>query len=159
MKRKSPSVENAKQGSSRKHRAAARNGNGNGNGHTENAHDAKVFADQPAIETLLGNAGGRRRSSELDKTKLLGALAALKKGDFSTRLPIDLDGVEGKIADTFNDVVELNQRMAEELERLSRVVGKEGKIAQRGRHWRSGRSVEAFGQVREQLDQRPGASD
>ena len=35
------------------------------------------------------------------------------------------------MADTFNDVVELNERMARELERLSRVVGKEGKIAQR----------------------------
>ncbi len=39
--------------------------------------------------------------------------------------------MDGKIADAFNEVVELNQRMAEELERLSRVVGKEGKISQR----------------------------
>ena len=37
----------------------------------------------------------------------------------------------GKIADTLNDVIEQNERMARELERLSRVVGKEGKIAQR----------------------------
>src|SRR4029079_5854357 len=54
-----------------------------------------------------------------------------KKGDFTARLPIDLDGIEGKIADSFNQVVDLNQRMAQELERLSRVVGKEGKITQR----------------------------
>ena len=39
--------------------------------------------------------------------------------------------MDGKIADVFNEVVELNRRMAEELERLSRVVGKEGKISQR----------------------------
>ena len=37
----------------------------------------------------------------------------------------------GKIADAFNDVVERNERMATELERLSRVVGKEGKISER----------------------------
>jgi HAMP domain-containing protein/CheY-like chemotaxis protein/signal transduction histidine kinase len=37
----------------------------------------------------------------------------------------------GKIADTFNDVIELNEKMAKELERVSRVVGKEGKITQR----------------------------
>ena len=37
----------------------------------------------------------------------------------------------GKVADTFNEVIELNERMADELERISRVVGKEGKINQR----------------------------
>ena len=37
----------------------------------------------------------------------------------------------GKVADTFNEVIELNERMANELERISRVVGKEGKIDQR----------------------------
>src|SRR5205814_830116 len=36
-----------------------------------------------------------------------------------------------KVADAFNDVIELNQRMSQELDRLSRVVGKEGKISQR----------------------------
>ena len=35
------------------------------------------------------------------------------------------------MADTFNEVIELNERMANELERISRVVGKEGKINQR----------------------------
>ncbi|MEO5731735.1 MAG: HAMP domain-containing protein, partial [Byssovorax sp.] len=59
------------------------------------------------------------------------ALSALRKGEFSVRLPIDYQGIDGKIADAFNDVVELNDRLAKELERLSRVVGKEGKIAQR----------------------------
>src|SRR5947209_715959 len=70
-------------------------------------------------------------SPAIDMTALLSALTALKKGDFSTRLPLEWTGVAGKVADTFNDVIELNQRMALELERLSRVVGKEGKIAQR----------------------------
>src|SRR5580658_9095455 len=63
--------------------------------------------------------------------QLLKALTALKKGDFSARLPLDWNGTAGKIADAFNDVIERNERMALELERLSRVVGKEGKINQR----------------------------
>src|SRR5688572_17474216 len=62
---------------------------------------------------------------------MLTALIALKKGDFSVRLPTDWMGLPGKVADTFNEVVELNQRMATELERISRVVGKEGKLTQR----------------------------
>jgi len=56
---------------------------------------------------------------------------AFKRGDFSARLPEDWTGVAGKIADTFNDVIRTNQRMAQELERIVRVVGKEGRITQR----------------------------
>src|SRR5688572_21673132 len=67
----------------------------------------------------------------LDKTKLLAALVALKKGDFSVRLPLDWAGMDGKIADAFNEVIELNERTAAEHARLSRVVGKEGKITER----------------------------
>ncbi|HJZ94038.1 MAG TPA: HAMP domain-containing protein, partial [Gemmataceae bacterium] len=62
---------------------------------------------------------------------LLRALNALKKGEADIRLPADWTGVAGKVADAFNEVVELNERMAGELARLSRVVGKEGKLSQR----------------------------
>src|SRR3954471_3024377 len=41
-----------------------------------------------------------------DSREILRALMALKKGDFTTRLPIDWNGTSGKIADTFNDVAE-----------------------------------------------------
>jgi len=67
----------------------------------------------------------------IDTRALLTALVALRKGDFSVRLPLDWTGVAGKVADTFNEVIELNERMADELERISRVVGKEGKINER----------------------------
>ncbi len=56
---------------------------------------------------------------------------AFKRGDFSARLPDDWTGVTGKIADTFNDVITTTQRMTQELERIRRVVGKEGRITQR----------------------------
>jgi HAMP domain-containing protein/signal transduction histidine kinase/CheY-like chemotaxis protein len=69
--------------------------------------------------------------SGIDTNTLLAALVALKKGDCSVRLPVHWTGVAGKVADTFNEVVELNERMARELQRLSRVVGKEGKLTQR----------------------------
>src|SRR5439155_25112593 len=64
---------------------------------------------------------------------LLSALLALKKGETGVRLPFEWSGVAGKVADAFNEVVELNERMARELSRLSRVVGKEGKLAQRAK--------------------------
>ena len=51
----------------------------------------------------------------LDIGHLLSALVALKKGDFSVRLPVEWTGVVGKVADTFNDVIELNEKLAQEL--------------------------------------------
>ena len=63
--------------------------------------------------------------------QLLDGLIALREGDFSHRLPTDLTGVEGKLADTFNDVIAMNRRMAEELARISRVVGTEGRLSAR----------------------------
>ena len=69
--------------------------------------------------------------NDFNTRELLAALMAFKRGDFSARLPEDWVGVPGKIADTFNTVIETNQRMARELERIGRVVGKEGRITQR----------------------------
>ena len=66
--------------------------------------------------------------TELDNRNLLAALRAFRKGEFSVRLPIGLSGIDGEIADAFNDVVELNERMAKEFQRLGDAVGKEGKI-------------------------------
>src|SRR6266542_2156183 len=70
-------------------------------------------------------------ANALDAKLLLKTLTALKKGDFSVRLPSDWAGVNGKIADTLNDVIEINDRLAKEMERVSRVVGRDGKITQR----------------------------
>jgi HAMP domain-containing protein/signal transduction histidine kinase/CheY-like chemotaxis protein len=67
----------------------------------------------------------------LDAAAILSALTNLKKGNFSHRLPSDWVGVAGKVADAFNDVIERNERLSKELERMSRVVGKEGKLTQR----------------------------
>jgi len=51
----------------------------------------------------------------LERRALLRALRALQKGDFAVRLPLDMDGSDGKVAQAFNDVVEMNQSIADEL--------------------------------------------
>ena len=62
---------------------------------------------------------------------LLHALQAMRAGDFSVRMTGDHIGIEGKIADTFNEIVAANQRMAQQLEHVGQVVGREGKTRQR----------------------------
>src|SRR5271169_5945881 len=59
------------------------------------------------------------------------ALQAMRSGDFSARMSGDQLGIDGKIADTFNEIIAANQRMAQQLERVGQVVGREGKTRQR----------------------------
>ncbi|WP_225408308.1 HAMP domain-containing protein [Stigmatella hybrida] len=70
-------------------------------------------------------------SDSLDTRQLLRVLAAVQKGDFTVRMPVDTVGVAGKVADTLNDIIDLNERMAKEFERIGTMVGKEGRITQR----------------------------
>ncbi|MBV9333150.1 MAG: HAMP domain-containing protein, partial [Candidatus Eremiobacteraeota bacterium] len=76
-------------------------------------------------------ASRRESNNVLGQRRLLAALRAFRRGDFTVRLPHDLSGVDGEIAEAFNDCIELNAGLAKELERVSVVVGREGRIAQR----------------------------
>jgi HAMP domain-containing protein/CheY-like chemotaxis protein/signal transduction histidine kinase len=62
---------------------------------------------------------------------MLVALQAMRSGDFSVRMSGDYLGIDGKIADTFNEIIAANQRMAQQLELVGQVVGREGKTRQR----------------------------
>jgi HAMP domain-containing protein/CheY-like chemotaxis protein/signal transduction histidine kinase len=84
----------------------------------------------------LGRKNGSKRNGakpeiDIDLKKLLRALQAVRDGDFSVRLPSDQTGIGGKIADTFNEIIASNQRVARELERAGQMVGKEGKTRHR----------------------------
>ena len=59
----------------------------------------------------------------LDRGELLKSLRAFKRGDFSVRMPLNLTGIDGEIAQTFNDVVELEEVKAAEIARVADQVG------------------------------------
>jgi hypothetical protein len=90
-----------------------------------------------AVETELrgepNGHGNGRLDDGLDQQALLHALQAMRHGDFSVRLPGNRIGLSGKIADTFNEIVAANERMAHQLEHVGQVVGREGKTRQRVR--------------------------
>jgi HAMP domain-containing protein/signal transduction histidine kinase/CheY-like chemotaxis protein len=71
-------------------------------------------------------------TNQLDRRQILTALRAFRRGDFSARLPDEFDGIDAEIAQTFNEIVELNGQLTSEFERLGRVVGKDGRIGERG---------------------------
>src|SRR3954470_24636863 len=66
-----------------------------------------------------------------EMTMIYAALNALKRGDASARLPMHGTAAFSKVAEVFNDLVDQNASMSEELLRLSRTVGKEGKLRKR----------------------------
>src|SRR6266478_158719 len=69
--------------------------------------------------TLRANGGSDSHQQVFDLRRLLNVLAAARNGDFSVRLPPDWTGLEGKIADAFNDIMMANESMARELKRVS----------------------------------------
>src|ERR1700710_919702 len=72
-----------------------------------------------------GHAGPADGATPLEVAELLDALHAMRVGDFSVRLPSHRVGIAGKIADAFNDIVAANERMAQQLEHVGEVVGRE----------------------------------
>ena len=83
----------------------------------------KIAASNGAAAATAGDG--------LDLRKLLRALQAVRDGDFTVRMSGDKTGIAGKVADTFNEIVTSNQRMARELERAGEIVGKDGKTRHR----------------------------
>src|ERR1700687_665880 len=63
-----------------------------------------------------------------DPRVMLRVLTAVKRGDFTVRMPVTSTGQAGKVATAINDIIESNQRLERELRRLSKRVGKEGQI-------------------------------
>jgi HAMP domain-containing protein/CheY-like chemotaxis protein/signal transduction histidine kinase len=98
--------------------------------------------NQPTPADLNGDS--------LELRELLHALQAMRVGDFSVRMPGHQVGLMGKVADTFNEIVAANQRMARQLERVGQVVGRDGKTRQRVRF---GLADGAWGEMESSVNQ------
>src|SRR5678816_3268460 len=91
---------------------------------------------------LVGNDTARRtRSTPASQTpvpaaadplhELLAAMQDVNAGDFSVQLPLHWDGITGRLAQSFNQIVSHNRRLAEELARVGQKVGRQGQTRQR----------------------------
>src|SRR2546423_4159411 len=91
-----------------------------------------------------GKPGSRRATSQPKDTsdpngsvdpralkELVEALDAARRGDFSVRLSKRRKGVMGEVAASYNELVATNQRMTRELARLTRGIGREGRMTHR----------------------------
>ena len=82
----------------------------------------------PKEHSSNGKKNSREDPVQLDLNQLLKVLTAVHGGDFSVRMPLDYEGVNRKVAVTLNQLIEMNQRVTGEVERVCTVVGKEGEM-------------------------------
>ncbi|MCG2737934.1 MAG: HAMP domain-containing protein [Candidatus Methanoperedenaceae archaeon] len=90
----------------------------------------EVFFDENDEEVSTGSRS--MRETDTGELKLLlNALRSAKKGDFSVRLPPGETAVMQQISDVFNDVMDLNENQANEINRVGKIVGEEGRLGER----------------------------
>jgi HAMP domain-containing protein/signal transduction histidine kinase/DNA-binding response OmpR family regulator len=70
-------------------------------------------------------------SSLLDDKELLRILLQVRNGNFTVRMPIGEVGVKGRIYDTLNEIISLNEEMMREFTKAGNTIGKQGKLTQR----------------------------
>src|SRR5271165_2084468 len=87
----------------------------------DNGDRALVLAERAQTEKLV----------EARSRQILNAIVAFRDGDFSARLPADWPGIEGRIAEAFNQTIVREEIISREVRRLSATVGKEGRLKQR----------------------------
>lgn len=103
--------------------------------------DVTANGRQKAKNPKLSKAPKSKQSGDLsnaaaapvpdDLALILSSLQTMRDGDFSVRLPVAWTGLRGKIADTFNDIIAANERIAGEMKRVGQAVGKEGRTRER----------------------------
>src|SRR6187399_1375080 len=86
-----------------------------------------------------GNSNGNKQHKngdngsidEIDNYELLRLLLEVKEGNFSVRMPGDKLGISGKICDTLNGIIQLNEALVEELTKARNTIGVKGHLNHR----------------------------
>jgi HAMP domain-containing protein len=113
-------------------KSTSRSHNGKTNGHPSNGIPA--FQQNTSKKGTNGNGKHHFAESQefvLNDEELLRVLTEVKNGNFTVRMPINQVGINGKICDTLNDIISLNEKMMQEFTRAGNTIGKQGKLTQR----------------------------
>ena len=112
----------------------------------------------PAFDHEIAELKSANESAEARSRQLLTAIMAFRDGDFSARLPNDWIGLDGRIAEAFNQALRHEEHISREVARLSETVGKEGRLKQRMSLPGADRRLGRQGRLDQHADRRPGAA-
>jgi HAMP domain-containing protein/signal transduction histidine kinase/CheY-like chemotaxis protein len=108
-----------------------------------------VLAEDAVSTTSIKKANGKSNGSKtsngvstpvygpaeidgfIDGRELLKVLVEVRNGNFAARMPSDGIGLSGKIYDTINDIITLNELLVSELTEARKIIGKQGKLNHR----------------------------
>src|ERR1700712_3499191 len=86
-----------------------------------------------ALETLLEQTqiSGAPDGDTLDLKELLRVLSLVKNGKLIPRMPVTKAGINGRICEVLNDIIDVNERLVAEISSAENIIGKKGNLAKR----------------------------
>ncbi|SEO70065.1 Signal transduction histidine kinase [Flavobacterium sp. CF108] len=104
--------------------------------HTDKAPENEVLIALPIITDEKKPSGTKVKKIEpeesiLNDAEFLKILLKVKNGNFSQRFPTDQNGIKRSICDTLNEIIDLNERMVFEFQKVGKSIGKQGKLNNR----------------------------
>src|ERR1700704_6729637 len=92
--------------------------------------------EQDAIDIPLKtapylNGNGAHADESLDLKELLKVLSMVKNGKLDVRMPVTQAGINGRICEVLNDIIDMNQRLVAEISSAEITIGKKGNLAKR----------------------------
>ena len=67
----------------------------------------------------------------LDLKELLKILSQVKNGKLNVRIPITQAGINGKICEVINDIIDINERLVNEICTAEKTIGQKGNLSKR----------------------------
>jgi len=91
--------------------------------------------EQDTIDTPLKNGahlnGLNGTDDSLDLKELLKVLSMVKNGRLDVRMPVTQAGINGRICEVLNDIIDMNERLVAEISSAETTIGKRGNLSKR----------------------------
>src|ERR1700759_4323841 len=86
-----------------------------------------------ALEKILNGTEVIDRDYEdsLDLKELLKVLSLVKSGRLNVRMPVTQAGINGRICEVLNDIIDMNERFVAEISSAEATIGKRGNLSKR----------------------------
>jgi methyl-accepting chemotaxis protein len=85
------------------------------------------------LENILDDADvvDSHQADTLDLKELLKVLSMVKNGKLNVRMPVTQAGINGRICEVLNDIIDMNERLVAEISSAEKTIGKKGNLSKR----------------------------
>ncbi|WP_345950708.1 HAMP domain-containing protein [Mucilaginibacter sp. PAMB04274] len=89
--------------------------------------------DDDILAKVLDDTGvlNEHLTDSLDLKELLKVLSNVKNGRLNVRMPVTQAGINGRICEVLNDIIDMNERLVAEISTAEKTIGKKGNLNKR----------------------------